>query len=96
MERVVNHRREKINGLHERNVIGQTIHTGIVMRLRSDQYIRIDNLRQAAQNLSNTLRREFACSACTAGVVDQSFFPAEKQHAFLNEILAATFPLGVS
>jgi hypothetical protein len=53
------------------------------MRLRTDQDIRIDYLRQAAQNLSKSLRRELACSAGTAGIVDQFFFFSRRISAIL-------------
>jgi hypothetical protein len=49
-KRVVDNRREKIDGLHERKLVRQTIHSGVVGSIEADQNIRIGNARQSPQH----------------------------------------------
>jgi hypothetical protein len=79
-KRVVDHRREKVDGLDDGDVIGEFVDAGVVVRFGADEQVRVNDPRNVAQNLRNPLGGELACSAGTRRVVDQAFLPAEKQH----------------
>jgi hypothetical protein len=79
-ERVVDHRREEVDGLDESNLVGEFIDASVVVRFGADEQVRVNDPRYVAQNLRNPLGGELACSAGTRSVVDQAFLPAEKQH----------------
>ena len=63
IERIIYNRREEIERLHERQIVTQTIHSGVVRFVETDQQIRIERLSlKPAQHLSEDARRELGRS----------------------------------
>src|SRR5207244_10345870 len=62
-ERVVDNRREKIESLHQSEIVAQSIHSGVVRFVKTDQQIRIEWLfLKPAQHLSEDARRQLGRS----------------------------------
>jgi hypothetical protein len=66
--------------LHDGQVGREAVNPGVIMRLGSNQEVRIRDLRYAAQNLRNSLRRELASSPGAGSIIDQAFLSAKKKH----------------
>src|SRR5205814_7190447 len=63
IERIVDNRGEEIERLHQREIVAQTIHSGVVRFVETDQQIRIERLSlKPAQHLSEDARRELGRS----------------------------------
>jgi hypothetical protein len=62
VERVVNDGREEVNGLDEREGLGETVNPRVVGGLDADNQIRVARNFQSAQNLGEFARREFSRS----------------------------------
>ena len=66
IERVIHNRREEIERLHQRQIVAQTIHSGVVRFVETDQQIRIEGLfLKPAQDLSEDARRQLRRSTRT-------------------------------
>ncbi len=79
-ERIVHHRREEVDRLNERNLVGQLVDAGVVVRFGADQQVGVIDLGDVAQNLSDLPGGQFARSAGARGVVDEAFLLAEEEH----------------
>jgi hypothetical protein len=80
-ERIVYHWGEEIESLNERNLLGQLVDTGIVMRVGADKQVGIVLPRKVTQYLRDALRRQLASSASAGSVIDQaSFLLPKEQH----------------
>ena len=63
IERVVDNRREKIERLHQREIVAQSIHSGVVRFVETDQQIGIERLfLKPAQHLSEDARGQLSRS----------------------------------
>jgi hypothetical protein len=80
-ERVVDDRREEVDGLNERNLVGQPVDAGVVVRLGADKQVGIIELGNVAQDLSDLPGGQLARSAGARSVVDEAFLAAEEQHS---------------
>jgi hypothetical protein len=57
--RIVNNRREEIDGLHQRETFSQQIDSGVIIGIESHEYVRIGLPRQFAQDRIERRRIEF-------------------------------------
>ena len=65
--RVIHDGREEIDGLDERDIVGEAVDGGIVTRRDSDQQIGVANGRQIAQDLRELGGAEFGRSTGAVG-----------------------------
>ena len=72
--RVVNDRREKIDGLHERERVVDAINPRVAEALGPNEQVRIGHRRQRPHNLCDRLNRQLARSPGAAGVIEQAKF----------------------
>jgi hypothetical protein len=79
--RVIDHRREKVDGLNQGQIVGEPIDPGVVVGLGADEDVGVVASGQVAQNLRQPLGGQLARSAGTRGIVNETFFAAEEQHA---------------
>jgi hypothetical protein len=85
-ERIVDHGREKVDGLDDSQVLGQLIDTGVIVSVGADEEVGVVVGGKVAQNLRDALRGQLSRSASARGVIDQTFFSAKEQHVAFSLI----------
>src|SRR5581483_8760030 len=83
-ERVVDNGREEIDGLNDRNLLGQLVDTGVVVRVGADKEIGIADSWYATQDLRDPLGGYHARSTGARGEINEaaSFLAREKEHGW--------------
>jgi hypothetical protein len=77
---LVDDRRKEVDGLNERNLIGEAVDARVVVRFGADEKVRVVERRQVAQDLRDPLGGQLARSTGARSVIDQAFFLAEEKH----------------
>src|SRR6185369_18080548 len=81
--RIVDDRREEIERLHQRQIIAQSIHYGVIRFVETDQQIRIVWLSlEPAQHLSEDLRRQLGRSTRARNHLSQTHLDSSFSHRY--------------